>query len=233
MSALIMYFFAGPALGLDLPIRIGCGNGSEVVDGDKIWLAGDEFATTPLADWDFGSSFEFMSPDPAPAEVYQDSYHKNDWTNRSEYDEISIPIANGIYRVRLHLFDNNGDRAFDIIIEDEIVLDDYDPQAEAKSLGSSTGTNVIVIPEVIVEVSDSNGSQVGYLDVPFAELVAVYSGSQAMPLFYNNIGGVSISEGSRTFAPAQDWTRAGIKHLTLYVYGKADNVGGQFYVKIQ
>ncbi|MBA7539700.1 hypothetical protein ES705_31981 [subsurface metagenome] len=40
MSALIMYFFAGPALGLDLPIRIGCGNGSEVVDGDKIWLAG-------------------------------------------------------------------------------------------------------------------------------------------------------------------------------------------------
>jgi len=161
MFAVVMCLFSGLASGLDLPIRIGCGNGSEIVDGDKVWLAGDTFATTPLEDWDFGTNFEYMSPDPAPAEVYKDSYHKNNWNDLTEYDEISVPVADGSYLVRLHLFSNNTtNRKFDIIIEGEIVLDDYDPQAEAILLGHATGANAIVIPEVIVEVSDGDGMQI-------------------------------------------------------------------------
>ncbi len=77
-----------------------------------------------------------------------------------------------------------------------------------------------------------NGSQVGYLEAPFTEKLTVHGGSQAMPLFYTNTDGVDNSETSCIFSVAQDWTRAGINTLTLFVYGKADNIGGQFYVKI-
>ena len=78
----------------------------------------------------------------------------------------------------------------------------------------------------------ANGSQVGYLEAPFTEKVTVHGGSQAMPLFYNNTDGVENSEASRIFGVAQDWTRAGINTLTLFVYGKTDNIGGQLHVKI-
>ena len=160
--AVIICLFSGFTSGMDLPIRIGCGNNSEIVDGDKVWLAGDNFATTELADWPwFGTTFDYMSPDPAPAEVYGDGYHKNNWCDLEEYDEISIPVADGTYLVRLHMFSNDAThRKMDVAIEGVLVLDDYDPQAEAILLGHSTGVNAIVIPEVIVEVSDGNGMQI-------------------------------------------------------------------------
>jgi len=76
-----------------------------------------------------------------------------------------------------------------------------------------------------------NGSQVGHDLPPYVERTAVHSGRQAMPLRYG-IDGATHSEASRTFDPVQDWTRGGASTLTLYVYGQADNVGGQFTVKV-
>ena len=161
ISLMAVIFLVNIATALEPPIYIGAGNGTDIVDGDKVWLAGDNFATTPLADWDFGTSFEYMSPDPAPAEVYQDSYHKNNWCDLTEVDEISVPVADGTYLVRLHMFDNTTtNRKMDITIEGVLVLDDYCPEDEAIALGSATGRNAIVIPEVIVEVSDGNGMQI-------------------------------------------------------------------------
>ncbi len=78
----------------------------------------------------------------------------------------------------------------------------------------------------------ANGSQVGYLDAPFAEKAVINSGRQSMPLFYNNVGGVAYSEAQITFESPQDWTRAGAAILTLYFRGSDDNTGGQVYVKI-
>jgi hypothetical protein len=51
-----------------------------------------------------------------------------------------------------------------------------------------------------------------------------------MPLKYDNTA-KSFSEAVRTFATAQNWTASGIKSLSLYFRGAADN-GGQLYVKI-
>ncbi len=77
----------------------------------------------------------------------------------------------------------------------------------------------------------SNGAQVGHDVPPYAEQAVRHNGRQSMPLYYGK-GGAGHSETTRTFDPAQDWTRAGVTTLTLYVYGAADNESGQFYVKI-
>jgi hypothetical protein len=77
----------------------------------------------------------------------------------------------------------------------------------------------------------TNGSLVGYETAPFAERVIVSSGRQSMPLAYDNTSAM-YSETARTFAGPQNWSRYGIKGLTLRFYGNADNAAQQMYVKI-
>jgi hypothetical protein len=77
-----------------------------------------------------------------------------------------------------------------------------------------------------------NGAQVGYGQAPFAERTAYHDGQQSMPFFYNNDTVKTYSEATRTFDTTQDWTRAGIKTLTLWFYGDMNNVPAQLYVKI-
>jgi hypothetical protein len=76
----------------------------------------------------------------------------------------------------------------------------------------------------------TNGSQVGYVQAPFAEKTVIHGGAQSMPLAYDNAGG-KTSEATRTFEAAQDWTASGVKSLSLWFYGAPDNAG-QLYVKI-
>jgi len=78
-----------------------------------------------------------------------------------------------------------------------------------------------------------NGSQVGYSTGPFAEQTIVHSGSQSMPFTYKNTGSATYSEASRTFDIAQDWTTAGIKTLTLWLYGDSDNSAATLHVTVQ
>ena len=63
-----------------------------------------------------------------------------------------------------------------------------------------------------------NGSQVGYAEASFAERTIVNSGSQSMPLFYDNTD-APYSEAERTFEVAQDWTVNGIGNLSFWCYG--------------
>jgi hypothetical protein len=64
------------------------------------------------------------------------------------------------------------------------------------------------------------------------ETATVHGGAKSMPLEYHNAGGVTISEATRTFEEAQDWTGAGIRTLVLYFYGDPNNGTAQLYVKI-
>jgi hypothetical protein len=83
--------------------------------------------------------------------------------------------------------------------------------------------------------TSTNGSVVGLAQPAngtFCETTIVHSGKQSMPFAYGNITGVAVSEATRTFDVAQDWTRAEIKTLVLYFYGLPDNGAGQLYVKI-
>jgi hypothetical protein len=77
---------------------------------------------------------------------------------------------------------------------------------------------------------NTNGSQVGYNESPFAEKTIVHGGRQSMPLIYNNAS-FAFSQATRTFDTAQDWTAHGIRTLSLNFAGTAGNTG-KLYVKI-
>jgi hypothetical protein len=59
------------------------------------------------------------------------------------------------------------------------------------------------------------------------EYTIIHGGRQSMPLTYDG-----LSEATRTFDPAQDWTRGGIQTLVLFFQGAPSNVPGELYVKI-
>ncbi len=67
---------------------------------------------------------------------------------------------------------------------------------------------------------NDTGSTVGYFNAPFAEKTIVNSGSQSMPLQYDN-SEAPYSEAQRTFESAQDWTVNGADTLRLFVSGQA------------
>jgi len=78
-----------------------------------------------------------------------------------------------------------------------------------------------------------NGSVVGYAEAPFAEQSIVYGGNQSMPFNYDN-STAGYSEATANVADlqaVQDWTRYGIKTLSIAFYDASDNTG-ELYVKI-
>jgi hypothetical protein len=70
-----------------------------------------------------------------------------------------------------------------------------------------------------------NGAQVGYLLPPYAEQTIVHSGSQSMPLLYDNMAGVTNSEALLTLSQARDWTEQGVANLSLWFRGNPASVG--------
>ncbi|MHC4507624.1 MAG: CBM96 family carbohydrate-binding protein [Planctomycetota bacterium] len=77
----------------------------------------------------------------------------------------------------------------------------------------------------------ANGSQIGNLTPPIMETTIVHGDDQSVPFLYSNTGGATYSEATRTFAVPRDWTRYGVKTLSLYFYGTPGNTG-QLYVKV-
>jgi Concanavalin A-like lectin/glucanases superfamily len=104
--------------------------------------------------------------------------------------------------------------------QDFIVVDDFESYDDED--------NVIYESWVDGWVNET-GSTVGYLSAPFAEQTIVNSGSQSMPLSYDNAG---VATSETDLALAQNWTASGIQSLSLYFYGDAGNSGGELYVKI-
>jgi len=79
---------------------------------------------------------------------------------------------------------------------------------------------------------NGTGSAVGNDVPPYADMDVVHAGTQSMPFSYDNTAGYATSEATRTFGPAQDWTRGGAKTLVLFFRGDPANGPGQLYVKI-
>ena len=82
----------------------------------------------------------------------------------------------------------------------------------------------------------TNGSTMGYTEAfqPSMETSVVHNGRQSVPLFYDNTT-ATYSEVTANIADlqvGQDWTRHGIKALTLRFFGDPTNVLQQMYVKI-
>lgn len=82
----------------------------------------------------------------------------------------------------------------------------------------------------------ANGSIAGYPNPDFVvgehyvETTTIHSGSQSMPVFYDNSAG--LSEVTKTLDSIRDWTIADVMTLTLFYYGDASNDPEQMYVAI-
>ena len=81
----------------------------------------------------------------------------------------------------------------------------------------------------------TNGSTAGYGDPDFVagehylETSIVHSGSQSMPVFYDNTFG--LSEVTRNFtSPMNDWTRENVVTLTLWYYGDPANAAEPMFL---
>jgi hypothetical protein len=84
-----------------------------------------------------------------------------------------------------------------------------------------------------------NGVYVGHENAPYCEQTIVHGGGmQSMPFYFDNTGGVLYSEAKANISDLgidPDWTKAGIKALTLYFYGDPGNTAGaaeELYVKL-
>ncbi|UCG57704.1 MAG: LamG domain-containing protein [Phycisphaerales bacterium] len=80
---------------------------------------------------------------------------------------------------------------------------------------------------------NGTGSTVGYLNAPFAEQTIVHGDAQSMPFGWDNTAFPFYSEAEREFPMAQDFTRKGVKSLSLWVYGDAGNSPSVLYVGLQ
>jgi len=83
---------------------------------------------------------------------------------------------------------------------------------------------------------NGTGSAVGYSQAPFAEQTTIHSGSQSMPLGYDNSGTggkARYSETVREWISPQDWTINNVKALTLYFYGAPANAPEGLYVAVE
>jgi hypothetical protein len=71
------------------------------------------------------------------------------------------------------------------------------------------------------------------LDYTFVDTGTVYQGAKAMRLEYQNQYDPFLTEATRTFAAAQDWTTKGVDMLSVAFKGKRDNVEQPLYVRVE
>jgi hypothetical protein len=114
--------------------------------------------------------------------------------------------------------------------QEYLIVDDFEPYNDLDP--DDPETNRIFNTWIDGFEQPTNGSIVGYAAAPFAEQSIVHSGKQSMPLFYNNTGGAAYSEAELTLSPPQDWSKHGVKALSLWFSGDPNNTAAQMYVKI-
>jgi hypothetical protein len=78
---------------------------------------------------------------------------------------------------------------------------------------------------------NSNGSQVGYLNAPFAEQSIVFGGKQSMPFSYNNSGSVTQSTATLDLG-GQNWSLGGGQTLVFYFLGDRGNDNATLFVDV-
>ncbi len=76
----------------------------------------------------------------------------------------------------------------------------------------------------------TNGSVVGNMNPPFAAQGIVHSGTQSMPLAYDN--NLKTSEATLTLVYPRDWTEEGVTQLSLWFIGSPANAAERMYVAL-
>jgi len=118
--------------------------------------------------------------------------------------------------------------------QEYLVVDDFESYNDIPA--GQEGSNLIYSTWADGFENPANGSTIGY-NKPFQptiETSLVYDGQQSVPLFYDNTA-ATYSEVTANVADldvGRDWTKHGIKALTLRFSGDPNNILQQMYVKI-
>jgi hypothetical protein len=129
-------------------------------------------------------------------------------------DEVNAPPDNDIYMGKVWSF----------TVAEYLLVDDFESYTDyaPNDIFSSwlDGYNI-----------DENGALVGH-DNPdfdagehFLETEIVHGGQQSLPYFYNNAAPATHSEATLAFSEPQDWTREGVKELSLWFNGHPPYTG--------
>jgi hypothetical protein len=119
-----------------------------------------------------------------------------------------------------------------LVVEDFESYNEIPFGEEGSNLVYNTWIDGYVDPPAVRTNGSTMGHTVAY--EPSMETVTVYDGSQSAPLYYDNTT-TTYSEITANVANLQvgpDWTKYGIKGLTLRFYGDPNNTAQQLYVKI-
>jgi hypothetical protein len=113
-------------------------------------------------------------------------------------------------------------------------FEDYDDFCNRIFYAWKDGYGFSADPACGVTVYNGNGSSsiVGGTQAPFAEQIIVHSGNQSMPMVYDNTGATGkarYSETQQEWAAAQDWTKDGVKSLTVWFRGLPESMGSFSY----
>jgi len=109
--------------------------------------------------------------------------------------------------------------------QEALVVDDFESYTDEKD-------HEIFTAWIDGYSSGASGSQVGYLQAPFAERTIVHGSRQAMPLAYDNNKAPRFSEAERTFKVPQDWSKYGLTTLVIWFRGDPNNTAAPLYAKI-
>jgi Concanavalin A-like lectin/glucanases superfamily/F5/8 type C domain len=118
--------------------------------------------------------------------------------------------------------------------QEYLVVDDFESYNDIET--GQEGSHLVYETWIDGFGTTTNGSTIGYTQAyqPSMEKTVVYDGQQSVPLFYDNTT-ASYSEVTANVADLQvghDWTKHGVKGLTLRFYGDPNNAPQQMYVKI-
>jgi hypothetical protein len=109
-----------------------------------------------------------------------------------------------------------------------LILDDFEYYNDIPA--GEEGSNLIYEAWIDGFADPTNGSQVGYLDIPSYEETIVHSSNKSMPLTYDNA--VGKSEATLTLTSNRDWTVNGLNTLTIWFRGNTTNTAENMYVAL-
>ena len=155
----------------DNAIRINAGATADTVDANnKLWLADANFAGGQA------STVDNAIDNTVDDFIYQSQRAGDNFS-------YSIPVEDGNYQVNLYLaeldFDNSGQRQFDVALEGDNVLDNYDIWQDTKNAFLDGGDTA-----KIVQISDLSVIRDGAIDLDFTSVAnnATIAGIEIVPI---------------------------------------------------
>ena len=209
-------FFSIPVQARE-PEPVDAGTGV-AIDATLSWRPGREAASHTVY---FGTDANAVAAGTAAVEILTEhSYRPADLTYATTYywrvDEVNETRVPALYEGPVWSF----------ATADYAVIDDFERYNDTDTLLYEFWEDGMA--------NEDSGSMAGYMDSiagTFGERTIIHSGTQSMPVTYDNATKFSFSEVTRTFDSAQDWTASGIQSLCLFFRGASGNTG-QLYLKI-